>query len=104
MSGTSMATPYTAGAAALLLSAQPNFASNWSTEQLESIVTSTAISMGGTALTTAAVTTASTLTAASVSSMLPEIDLAYLGIIDAGVDAQHVELTGVVSGAEMFMV
>jgi len=104
MSGTSMATPYTAGAAALLLSAQPNFASNWSTEQLEAIVTSTAISMGGTALTTAAVTTASTLAAASVSSTLPEIDLAYLGIIDSGVDAQHVELTGVVSGAEMFMV
>ncbi len=104
MSGTSMATPYTAGAAALLLSAQPNFTSNWSTEQLESIITSTAISMGGTALTTTGVTTASTLAAASVSSTLPEIDLAHLGIIDSSVDVHQVELTGVVSDAEMFMV
>jgi subtilisin family serine protease len=115
MSGTSMATPYTAGVAALLLSAKPNFASNWSTEQLESIITSTATSMGGTALTTATMTTASTLTAASAFGTLPEIDLAHLGIIDTGVavtdhqaDVQQIELigmtTGVTSSAEMFMV
>jgi len=104
LQGTSMATPYVSGAAALLLSARSHFASNWSTEQLEAIITSTATTMGTAALTTAKVTATSTLAAASISSTLPEIDLAHLGIIDTGVDAQHVELTGVVSGAEMFMV
>ncbi|NTW54880.1 MAG: S8 family serine peptidase [Chlorobaculum sp.] len=104
MSGTSMATPYVAGVAALLLSAQPNFASNWSTEQLESIITSTATSMGGTALTAAATTTTTTLAAASVSETLPEIDLSHLGIVDSSAAVHQVELTGVVSSAEMFIV
>jgi subtilisin family serine protease len=107
MSGTSMATPYTAGAAALLLSAHSNFTSNWSVDQLESIITSTATSMGGTALTTAASPATGTVAAAS----LPVIDLTHLGIIDSSVaatdhaaTAQPVDLVGVTTAHEMFIV
>lgn len=116
MTGTSMAAPYAAGAAALLLSAEDDFASAWSLQQLESIITSTATSMGGTALTSSSVnTTSSTLKAASMSEGYTEIDLGQSGIIDTGYDAHGyemqvlpAELTGVMSGVdsvhEMFMV
>lgn len=42
MSGTSMATPFVAGAAALLLSAHDDFLSNWTLEQLENLITMSA--------------------------------------------------------------
>ncbi|ANT65381.1 S8 family serine peptidase [Prosthecochloris sp. CIB 2401] len=42
MSGTSLATPYVSGAAALLLSAEADFASDWTLEELEHILTSSA--------------------------------------------------------------
>jgi subtilisin family serine protease len=115
MSGTSMSTPYVAGAAALLLSAENNFVSDWSLGQLESIITSTATSMGGTALTSSSTTTSTTMAAASVDDIHHDIDLSNLGIIDSGVvDTGHelalhsVELTGVMTGidasCEMYIV
>jgi subtilisin family serine protease len=39
MTGTSVATPYVAGAAAILLSARADFSSNWVLEELENIMT-----------------------------------------------------------------
>ena len=42
MSGTSMATPIVSGAAALLLSASRDYSSNWTVQQLESMIATTA--------------------------------------------------------------
>lgn len=42
ISGTSMATPYVSGAAALLLSASNDFSSNWALEELENLITTSA--------------------------------------------------------------
>ena len=53
-SGTSMATPYVAGAAALLLSAKSDFASNWTLEELENILTTSAEFLGATGSATSA--------------------------------------------------
>ena len=92
MSGTSMATPFVAGAAALLLSAQNDFSSPWSLGQLENLLTTTAQPVGAAGLLAAAGTAPTAPLAASLSFFDMEHDVALLGSLDV---ADPVELTGV---------
>ncbi len=92
MSGTSMATPFVAGAAALLLSAQKDFSSSWSLGQLENLLTTTAQPVGAAGLLAVAGTAPIAPLAASLSFFDMEHDVALLGSLDV---ADPVELTGV---------
>lgn len=92
MSGTSMATPFVAGAAALLLSAQQDFSSSWSLGQLENLLTTTAQPVGAAGLLAVAGTAPTAPLAASISFFDMEHDVALLGSLDV---VDPVELTGV---------
>jgi subtilisin family serine protease/methionine-rich copper-binding protein CopC len=100
MSGTSMATPYVAGAAALLLSAEPDFSSDWTLAQLENIVSMSAQSLETSALAGTTGTTSSLAAASLITDM--DSDLFLPGILDSVVDsyAEPVELSGIPTGVE----
>jgi len=92
MSGTSMATPFVAGAAALLLSAQPDFSSQWTLEQLENLLTTTAQPLGSDGLLALTGSAPAVPVAASLSQSDIEHDVAIMGSLDA---VDLVALTGV---------
>ncbi len=72
MNGTSMATPYVSGAAALLLSAHADFSSAWVLEELENIMTMSASSLGTSALSVSPASSgADPLSGLSSSDALP---------------------------------
>ncbi|NTU58078.1 MAG: S8 family serine peptidase [Chlorobiaceae bacterium] len=101
LSGTSMATPYVSGAAALLLSAHDDYASAWSLEQLENFLTTTAQPLGSAGIlgVTGSVSTSQSLSTdslyhsgnGSTSSASGEAFVGY------GDDSEPVVLIGVVS-------
>ncbi|TNJ39832.1 peptidase S8 [Chlorobaculum thiosulfatiphilum] len=93
MSGTSMAAPFAAGAAALLLSAEEDYASDWSLEQLENILTHSAEFLGAIALSSST-SVESSLGAASAAGF----DAASAAEFLSAVDADPVALTGVLDG------
>ncbi len=95
MSGTSMATPFVAGAAALLLSAQTDFSSSWSLEQLENLLTTTAQPVGSAGLLAVTGSAPAAPLAASLSLFdMEQHDVALLGSLDV---ADPIALTGVVT-------
>ncbi|NTW51167.1 MAG: S8 family serine peptidase [Chlorobiaceae bacterium] len=112
MSGTSMATPYVAGAAALLLSAKADFSSAWSLGQLENILTTTAQAVGATGLisSSGSGSTSQALAAHALSEW--EYDSTTVAspdsVTDAGHEMQPIVLTGLATAfpmdAEVFIV
>ncbi len=92
MSGTSMATPFVSGAAALLLSAQNDFSTPWSLAQLENLLTTTAQPVGATGLLALTSTASTGELAASLSHFDMVPDVALQGSLDS---VDLVALTGV---------
>ncbi len=97
-SGTSMATPFVSGAAALLLSAQKDFSSQWSLEQLENLLTTTAQPVGSAGLLAATGSAPIAPAAASYSSFEMEHEVVLQGSLDA---ADPAALAGVVTVGSM---
>jgi len=93
--GTSMATPFVAGAAALLLSAEADYSSAWTTEELENFLTASATPLGGAAQSSSA-GTQTTAGAASSAEFIAEADAEFTGYYDY----LHIEFAGVTSGVE----
>jgi len=92
MSGTSMATPFVSGAAALLLSAQNDFSTTWSLVQLENLLTTTAQPVGAAGLLALTSTPSTGDLAASLSHFDMVPDVALQGSLDS---VDLVALTGV---------
>ncbi|WP_245153567.1 S8 family serine peptidase [Chlorobaculum sp. 24CR] len=103
MSGTSMATPYVAGAAALLLSAEADFASEWTLEQLENILATSAEFLGASTLA-ASSGTGSVPAAASTAGFDVGTEAEFIGVVDAEPVALTGVLDGVLDGQEVFAV
>ncbi|KZK73529.1 MAG: peptidase S8 [Pelodictyon luteolum] len=94
MSGTSMATPYVSGVAALLLDAQADFASDWTLDQLEEIISTSAQSLDS--LIAAATGDPSAESDDALASALPA-DTAPEGVFTTDVVLEEVSMMGISS-------
>ncbi|ACF12071.1 peptidase S8 and S53 subtilisin kexin sedolisin [Chlorobaculum parvum NCIB 8327] len=106
MSGTSMATPYVAGAAALLLSAEADFASIWTVEELENILTNSADFLGTSALAASTGTESELGAASSANDFGLSTEAEFLGLVDAGIghgNGVNAELPAGLTGALDFL-
>lgn len=97
MSGTSMATPYVTGAAALLLSAESDYASAWSLEELESILTKSADFLGTSSLVISSSMESVAGGASTYGFELNTMQDDFIGLIDA----EPVKMTGLPDGVWM---